>query len=299
MSIPGLIASPFTPNLADARALRNDVEGAGGTLPTRLVNLLDSTDLFNAAQRRPDPADAIMAAAVAGELTAKKLDSLARDGALAHTTAQFRANLHARASSLIAKRFAAELADGGANEVLDSMRSEFDTAARVISDGVAQINLDQDYAQFIETATPEQLAAYQQLKAAVVTVDRIVAVAVKYFGLHSFTAFGAIERPGIDGAGQLDDAVLFTSPPESNITAESHRHREFTTRRTQQGMRFSVWLRGGLRLNTVAEAQELVRVWAEVKFDNGLTPGLVGRLANPYTPPQVPGEVEIFPLDEP
>jgi hypothetical protein len=294
-----LITSPYAPHLADARALQKDVEAAGGAMPARLVNLLDAAELLRAAPSRPNPADAIMAAAVAGELTAKKLDTLARDAALVHTTDQYRADLHARASTLIAKRFAAELADGGADEVLDGLRGEFDAAAQVIEDGVTSINLSQDYAAFIETATPEQLAAYQQLKAAVATVDRIVAIPVKYFGLQSITGFGTIQRPSVDGVGQLGDTVIFTSPPGSNIAAESHRHLEFTMRGTQQGMRFSVWLRGGLRLNTVAEARELVRAWAEVKFDNSLTAGLVGRLANPYTPPEALGEVEIFPLDEP
>jgi hypothetical protein len=117
--------------------------------------------------------------------------------------------------------------------------------------------------------------------------------------LRGITGFGTIPPPSVDGVGQLGDTVIFTNAPGSNIAAESHRHREFTMRGTQHGMRFSVWLRGGLRLNTVAEARELVRAWAEVKFDNSLTPGLVARLANPYTPPEAPGEVEIFPLDEP
>jgi hypothetical protein len=53
-----------------------------------------------------------------------------------------------------------------------------------------------------------------------------------------------------------------------------------------------------LRLNTVVEARELVRAWAETMVDNTITPGLVGRLRYPYkTRAEVPGDVEVFGAD--
>jgi hypothetical protein len=63
------------------------------------------------------------------------------------------------------------------------------------------------------------------------------------------------------------------------------------------GMRTSPWAQTGLRLNTISEAREGVRLWAEQTVHNSTPASLAGRYINPYTAKTratEPGEVEIL-----
>jgi hypothetical protein len=290
--------TPLVPNnghtrathITHARRLAADVESLGGTLPTALCNLLDAHALLTSPQDHSDPLAAIVDTAATGALTAKKLSELVDAGAQARASTQFRGELAARAHDRLVQRFGHELLNGAADEILDSVRPKFDDAAATIEDALKLVDLRHDYQAFIDEADPDALAAYQRLKPAVATITEIIALAIQ-FGPRSIT-FPLITRPD-EGIGHeefsLDDAAIFTATASLVVSTSKHM-RDYTAAvasqrsisPTNMGMRFSPWLRGGLRLNTISEARETVRAWAEQQFDSALTPGLVGRLRNPY-----------------
>ena len=117
-------------------------------------------------------------------------------------------------------------------------------------------------------------AAFQRLRPAAATIDEIVCLAPR-FGPRSIT-FPPIARP-VDGIGHeefaLKDEAIFTPTPETVRSAtkllldhQAAAASQYSIKPTNMGMRFSPWLRGGLRLNSVSEARDCVRQWAETKW---------------------------------
>ena len=74
---------PPTTALADCARLIAAVQEAGGRAPKPLANILAAAHLLADHSAPSDPARAIVAAAVRGELTEKKLDGLLGDYAAA------------------------------------------------------------------------------------------------------------------------------------------------------------------------------------------------------------------------
>lgn len=291
-------------NIRDAHQLVTDVEALGGKAPARLRNLLTSYDLLTTPAPAPNALDAIVDAATDGTLTAKKLGGMVADAAQAHAAEQFRSGLARNAARSLLHRFGQELLAGAADELLDSLRPIFDANAAAIADAVSILNLDQSYQSFIETADPDQLGAYQGLKASTAKISEIIALATQ-FGPRSVT-FPLIERP-VEGIGHeefwLADGAIFTASAEGLRSASIYMHEWdraqaslYTIKPQDLGMRTSPWARAGLQLNTVAQAREGVRLWAEQTVENSITPGLVDSgYRNPYrTRAEAPGDVEVF-----
>jgi hypothetical protein len=290
-------------HIGDAKTLRANVEAAGGAMSASLLHLLAAHELLSVAPGATDHSAPIIAAAVAGDLTAAKLNKLVGEAAVAEAAAQLRSNLARRASGDIVRQFGAELVGGAADEIVASLRPQFDDAAKRIEDALQIVRLDLDYARFVDEASPEALGAYQGLKSAVAVIDRVLAIAVQ-FGPRS-TSFPLIMHPtegGVyDDFVNVEDAALFVTPPGSPIAGWTSRLRDHRAAVASQqsikprdlGLKFSPWLSGGLRLNTISEACELVRVFAETVADNNVTPGLVGRVVNPYRA-EAAGDVEVF-----
>lgn len=193
---------PGIPRLNIARALRNDVEAAGGIVPRRLINLIESDDVLKTPPPAIDPAEAMMNAATSGELTAAKLGELIVAAVGDKAMNEYRELLRNRGSVMLAQRFAEELSAGAADEIIDSFRERFTAAAEVIEAGVSTIaNLGQSHEEFLRTAEPAQVLAYQNLGSAADTVEEIITVVTRYFGLRSPDAYGVLTRPNISGAG--------------------------------------------------------------------------------------------------
>ena len=134
------------------------------------------------------------------------------------------------------------------------------------------VDLDQDYAQFVETAEPEALSAFQGLRSAVAVVDGIIALVVRNFAASS-VAWPQIVKPAqvIDEFNGVEDAAWWVTPPGSSVGSWANalrdhrrvRESQRTIKPIHRGMRFSPWLRGGLQLNTPSQAREHVRAFAE------------------------------------
>lgn len=248
------------PRLKVAREFIDAVEAVGGVVPQRLSNLIAAADTMKAAPPAgPDPAEAILAAAVSGELTQAKLSDLIGIAAAAQGVIDYRAQVRDHTEPMLAHRFAGELAKGAADEILDSLRERFNAAAEVITIGVTSIDLGQNLESFLNSALPEQLVAYQNLKAATDTVNEIIDFAGHYFGCR-FTSghdrYSVLRRPTARYAGWVFNEDVFTTAPESALNA-----RVDDSGFRPSGLRFSPWLRANLRLNTIAEAQQLLDDW--------------------------------------
>jgi hypothetical protein len=276
-------------HINDARKLAADVESLGGTVPAALRNLLDAYATLTAPAPTLDPFAAVLDAAAAGKLTPAKLTELVNASAQTRAAEQLRGELSGRRAALaLMQRFSRELLNGAADEILNSLRPKFDEAAATIEECLQLVDLGLDYHAFIDQADPDALAAYQRLKPAAATIGEIVCLAMQ-FGPRSIT-FPLITRP-VEGIGDeefaLTDEAIFIATPEGVRSATKflldHQAAVASQRSikpTNMGMRFSPWLRGGLRLNSVT--RECVRVWAEQTWDNHLAPSHAGILHNPY-----------------
>ena len=256
-----LIEAPHSraPRLKVALEFIKAVDKMGGVVPQRLSNIIAAADTLKAApSAAPDPAEAILAAAVSGELTEAKLDDLTSVAAARQGVIDYRAQVRDRAEPMLAYRFADELADGAADEILDSLRERFNAAAEVITIGVTSIDLGQNLESFLDSALPEQLVAYQGLKPATDTVNEMIEFAGHYFGcrFRESDSYPVLRRPTARYAGWVSSEDVFTTPPGSALEARID-DRGFRP----TGLRFSTWLRANLRLNTIAEAQQLLDGW--------------------------------------
>lgn len=312
-----LIAHGYTGNtrIADIHQLRTDVEAIGGTFPEALNNLLAVNDLLRpTSQPVPAPrgltplAEPVLDAAVAGGLTETRLEEIVFDAALARVVAETRVEITRAAQVSIVRRAGKMLAEGAADEIVLSLRPQFDEAARTIERALELVNLNHDYETFFDHADMDKLDALHALKPACDEIARIVNVAAR-FGRKSLS-FPLIGTPEIGGSAPVEDifgladAALFSTDPTLGVsgllsvaTAIAEHDKAIASQRTlnpqDMGMRakFGPFARGGLRLNTVTEARDLLRAWAEAKTDNQVSAEHIAILGNPY-------RVEVFPLDD-
>lgn len=313
-----LVAHGYTGNtrIADIHQLRTDVEAIGGTFPEALTNLLAVNDLLRSTSQ-PLPAarghltplaEPVLDAAVAGDLTETRLDEIVFDAALARVVAETRGEITRAAQGSIVLRAGKMLAEGAADEIVLSLRPQFDEAARTIERALELVDLSHDYETFFDHADMDKLDALHALKPACDEITRIVDVAAR-FGRKSLS-FPLIGTPQVGGSAPVEDlygladAALFSTDPEFGVSgllsvamAIAEHNKAISSQRTvnpqDMGMRakFGPFARGALRLNTVTEARDLLRAWAEVKTDNLVSPEHLAILGNPY-------RVEVSPLDD-
>ena len=264
--------TPLTPRVghhsnvtsfADARQLVADVESLGGKAPKTLHNLLDAHAALTAPPApASDPLATILDAATDGTLSAKKLAELIDASAQSRAAETFRGDLARRAAGELVRRFGVELLNGAADEILDSLRPAFEQAAATIDEALQLVDLSQPYEEFVNSADPDQLAAYQRLRPAAATIDQIVSLATR-FGPRSLSwplIVSPVEGGIYDAFVPVEDRALFVVPPGGSIGSWSNMWRSYNP--GGMGMRTSPWMTGGLRLNSVSEAREHVRVFA-------------------------------------
>jgi hypothetical protein len=282
-------------HINDARRLLSEFEAVSqAAAPVRLRNLIDAYELLIKPPPADDPLDVILADATAGGLDADRLAELVAEAARSKSTDEYRKQIAQRAAGTVLQRFSRELLAGGADELIDTVRPAFDTAAAAIDQALQAVDVSQDPAEFIETADPDALTAYQSLRGAVQVVETIVTLVVRSFGVRSIT-FPLIVRP-VEGVDEfnLDDVAIWTSTPDHALSAtralREHSDAVASQRSInpqQMGMRTSRFMRGGLRLNTLAEAHEVVRQWAETSWANHESSRVMSNpdavaLPNPY-----------------
>lgn len=170
-----------------------------------------------------------------------------------------------RAETLFIERFFKELCQGAADEILDSLRPQFDSAAETLAEALTVVDINVDPRQLAETGTPEQLEAWRSIRPAIAQLDTIGIIA-RGFGPRSIE-FGVLDQPPIvDPLDLVDDAVMCTG---SDIIQAGKAFRARTA-----DIRTAPWLRITPKLNTIGEAKERLRQWAEAEWN----------LLNPHDP---------------
>ena len=242
-----------TSSLTDCARLVTAVQEAGGHPPKSLTNILAGAHLLNAHSGASDPAKTIVDAALAGTLTEKRLNDLIATAATAQMVNTYRGELRWRSERLFVDAFHEALRDGAANELLDGLRPSFDKASAQLAAARDIIPTEQPAEQFLRTANPAAIAAWQHLDGHLATIDTIGRIAAQ-FGCRT-AQFPMIEEYALGDGFRLDDrAIVATDGPLESDSA--------VFRHPDQGHRTSPWFRLPLRLHSIDSARERYRQWA-------------------------------------
>jgi hypothetical protein len=245
-----------TSALADCRHFADDITNAGGTIPAPLVGLLSASELLMRPGAAQDPIRPILDSALAGQLDEKRLDKMLVDAAQQQQIANYRQELRARAERVLVQRFHEALADGAADEVLDSLRPIWDEHAQAIERTRSLVPAETDLTQWLAGAKPEAVTAWQALDSHLAVINRIGWIASQ-FGPQ----LGHFPQMQLFAGGdnfRLDDrAVLATG---GNLENDSKLFRDPGTHRA------SPWCRTKLELHTVDSAKERYRQWCESEW---------------------------------
>ncbi len=286
---------PATRSLADCQRLCDDVVKASGSVPAPLQRLLDAADiLMTPAATGGDVLKPILDKALAGELLdAKSVDKMLATAATQQQVAEFRQGLRQAAEPAIVTRFHRELASGCADELLSSMRDAFDEAAKGLARArAAGINSESDPSFILSTGDANTVAEWKALPQHLAVVSGIGAVA-RLFGCRPTAQFSQIREYAGAENYRLEDAALMCCA--GNLVAES----AMFVRPDPIGHRASPWARCVLRLNTISEARDRYRSFAESEFDRVNDRALGGWVdqetgqVHPHPRPQNPYRAEV------
>lgn len=170
-----------TTGLPHARALLDRITAAGGTVPDRLVSLLNVVDQLNAEPADADALDGLIDQLADGKLSAKALDAAIAKAAAAESARTYRDNLRRKSASAVVRRFHVELESGAVDEVLTSLRPVVAEHAKALADASALISEFDTADQLIRGGSPEQITAWTSLDQHIEALQRVAAV-VETFG---------------------------------------------------------------------------------------------------------------------
>ena len=249
-----------TSQIFDLQRFAQQVAAAKGTLPDALGNLLRGYGVLTSPAATEDPANAILDAVVDGSLTEAKLQKMLPPAALADKTGEFRAGLAGRAERMCVQRWYRELEKGAADQILDSLRPEFDRHVEAIAEAKAcGINAESTLETLIATGEPGLVGAWNNLGAHVQGIAKIAAVASE-FGCQPKAMFPQVRAYTPGHVHLLDDRALMCC--DGGLLGDSS-----LFRRPDQGHRTSPYFRTPLKLRTIAEAQQWHDLWAAEEFD--------------------------------
>ncbi len=180
------------------------------------------------------------------------------DAATQTTIAGYKASLRQRAEQVVVERFHEALRDGCADEILDSLRGQWDTHAEQIAAARDLIPPEQAAEQFLRTAAPAALAAWQSLDDHLAVITTIGAIAAQ-FGCRTGNFPMITEYAPGDGF-RLDDRAIMAT--DGSLVMDSAMFQ-----RPDQGHRTSPWFRAPLKLHTIGSAQARYNEWAADQFD--------------------------------
>jgi hypothetical protein len=182
--------------------------------------------------------------------------------AIGRLVAEERRGLNQRLEPELLKVFGERLDDGGADACLDLLRPQFEDASLALRDSLSIVNIGADPTDFLQTATAEQLNAYQILPKVVSVLDRIGGI-VAAFGPGAHFPVAEDPRdidPGLQCGWLHPVAVMCTSGALQQACMafqQPHPHGD---------LRSSPWLRTVPFLHSVDSARERVRSWAETAW---------------------------------
>lgn len=142
--------------------------------------------------------------------------------------------------------------------MLDSLRQSYDTAAEAIAHTRDLIPIDTPAEQFLRTAKPAAVTAWQGLDTHLATIDTIGRIAAQ-FGPRTGN-FPQIEEFALGDGFRLDDRAIWAT--DGQLVSDSA-----VFHRPDQGHRTSPWFRLPLQLHTADSARDRYREWAASEWD--------------------------------
>ena len=188
-----------------------------------------------------------------------KVDALLEKTALARLVNEERRSLHQRVEPELLRVFAQRLESGGADEVLDALRPQFDEAADILGSALATTGgFPDDAAEFLASASAEQLTAYQSVAPAIAALDKVAMIAAAFGPLGPFPVVPDPRRTdaGLRCGWLHDVGTMCCSDNLLEACAAFQRPHPLGDVRT------SPWLAVTPHLHTIASATERLRAWA-------------------------------------
>ena len=250
---------PATTLLRDCSQLVTATQEAGGKVPKILLNILDGAHLLDTARPVSDPMHTIVAASVAGTLTADTLGELVE--AAAHTQAinTYVGELRQRSERPYVQAFHKTLRNGGAcDELLSSLRPIWDEHAAAIAEARALLGSSESSIEhMLASAGPGAIEAWQQLPRHVTVIERISAVA-RRFGPR-LGDFPLVTEAAHAENHLLEDRAVWCT--DGGLVADSA-----AFRRPGAG-RSSPWANVSLRLHSLDSARARYREFACAQWE--------------------------------
>ena len=261
---------PKATNFHDCKRFAASVAAAGGTLPQTLENLIQAHDVLADATALPvataRPESAIVDCALQGTLNAEKLTKLLPAAASAAAVNEYAKTLAGSVERVLLGAWHREMESGGADLILDSMRSTFDRHAKDIAKARSLFSAESSAEHVLASGEPAVVTAWQGLTGHLTVVSKIAVVA-REFGPRLGDYPQIVEYAGGDGH-TLDDTAIMVA--DGGLQADSAHFQ-----RPDQGHRSSPLFKVSLRLHTIESARARYAQWAAGQFDrvNSRDPG--------------------------
>jgi hypothetical protein len=252
----------LTVSFSDIGRLLAAIEACDVTPPRALTEVLSAREKLAVASPVINPVKELIAAALDGRATPDKVDRALERTALARMIAAERVSLDQRIDPELLAEFGRRLTDSGADEVLNLLRPQFDQAADILRQALAIAGVPDDPAAFLNTASPEELAAYQSVAPAIAALNKIGAIASAFGPLGSFPCLADPRSvdPGIRCSWLHDVGTMCTNGDLLESCAAFQRPHPHGDVRT------SPWLRCQPHLHSVDSATERLRAWCETEW---------------------------------
>ena len=252
----------MTGSLFDAERLVAAVQELGGHVPVTLTNILTVRDMLNNQSVSSDPAMAIVKAAVAGNLSEKKLTAMLAEAAQAQMVGSYTGDLRAsRIEPLLAREFGTALKNGSADDLIGGLRPQWDTAVEFINRARSVISAESSTEHFLQSADAgsDAIELWQGLNERLAVVKQI-ALVVAQFGPRSRTWSVFKEYAGADNHLIEDVAVMCTGGWLTQDSAELRKP-------DPHGHKSSPYFRLQLQLHSVEAAQARYANWCASEWD--------------------------------
>lgn len=248
-----------TTSLTDCKRLADAVKSVGGIVPTALGNLLAAHALLASPGGSQAPESEILDCALNGTLDHKTLDKLVVAAATAQMVNTYRQALARESEHTLVGEWHRQLKSGGADEVLNSLRPNFDKHAAAIAEARSLIDPESSAEHILASAAPELVTAWQQLDGHLKVVTKIAAIASQ-FGCRPTAQFPQVTEYHLAENARVDDRALMCA--DGPLVAASA-----LFARPDTGHRGSPFFRTSLRLHSIAEAQARYDRFAADEFD--------------------------------
>lgn len=264
-------------SFADAREVNRSLAASEIDVPA-LTNVMKGYDALGALPDVGDPGRQIVERASSGDLDNDTLKELLTQAANDRLVRDFQAELRRSTETHFLDVYDRALDAGAADEIFNGFRPAVDAAAATIEAAREVIDIRMAAEEFVATAGPAELAAWQTLPPAISNLNAISAFITRTFGARSIV-FPVARIPLELGLAWIEDtALLFTDTPQLEHASRVFRERPGSSPRD------SPWLRVGTpRLATVAEVREKIRYHAETAWQGAQGPNdLARQRPNPY-----------------